>query len=230
MRLATDASSCTWGWCSDFPHPPKKPIAYASRTLSASECNYAKIEKEALGRFHQYLYGRKFILTSKPLTSIFGPKKGVPALAATRLQRWAIQLSAYDNEIEFRATDKHGNADSLSRLPLPEISPEEGVDVKVLQIYQLESLPITCEHVKKAVQKDTILRKVLQYSRQGWPDTYPREMQPYFIRREEISIENQCLLWGSRVLIPTSHQILADLHREHPGISNMKALARGGLS
>ena len=162
MRLATDASSHGVGAVIShiLPNGEEKPIAYTSRTLSASECNYAQIEKEALGiifgirRFHQYLYGRKFILTTdhKPLTSIFGAKKGVPALAAARLQRWAIQLSAYNYEIKFRATDKHGNTDRLSRFPLPEIGPEEGVDVKVFQIHQLESLPITCEHVKKAVQ------------------------------------------------------------------------------
>ena len=40
-----------------------KPIAYASRSLSPSECNYAQIEKELLAvvfvcsKFHQYIYG-----------------------------------------------------------------------------------------------------------------------------------------------------------------------------
>ena len=43
-------------------------------------------------KFHRYLYGRKFILITdhKPLTTILGPKKGIPSLAAARLQRWAI--------------------------------------------------------------------------------------------------------------------------------------------
>ena len=40
-----------------------KPIAYASRSLSPAECNYAQIEKElsavvfACNKFHQYVYG-----------------------------------------------------------------------------------------------------------------------------------------------------------------------------
>ena len=34
------------------------------------------------------------ITDHKPLTTIYGPKKGVPAVAAARLQRWAIVLGA----------------------------------------------------------------------------------------------------------------------------------------
>ena len=85
------------------------PIAFASRTLTSSECNYAQVEKEALAlifavkKFHVYLYGREFTLITdyKPLTTILGPKKGTPPLAAARLQRWAVLLSAYKYQIEF---------------------------------------------------------------------------------------------------------------------------------
>jgi hypothetical protein len=51
-----------------------------------------------------YLYGRKFTLITdhKRLTTILGPKRGVPAVAAARLQRWAIQLGAYNYDIEYQ--------------------------------------------------------------------------------------------------------------------------------
>ena len=73
-----------------FPDGNERPVAYASRTLSASERNYSQLEKEALSlifglrRFHQFLYGRKFTLVTdhQLLTTIFSDKKGIPPLAA----------------------------------------------------------------------------------------------------------------------------------------------------
>ena len=105
-----------------FPNGEEKPIAFASRTLNKSERNYAQIEKEALSvifgikKFHPYLYARKFLLVTdhKPSATLLGPKSDIPTLAAARLQRWAILLSAYLYEIEYRSTLKHANADCLS--------------------------------------------------------------------------------------------------------------------
>ena len=65
------------------------------------------IEKEAqaivfgIKKFHQYLFGRRFSLLTdhRPLTYLLGPKSGIPMLAAFRLQRWAIQLSACQYDI-----------------------------------------------------------------------------------------------------------------------------------
>ena len=137
LTLATDASAHGLGAVIShnimFPNGDERPIAYASRTLSSTECNYSQIEKEALGIiygvriFHEYLYGHNFklIIDLKPLTTILSPIHGVSTLAAARMQRWALQLSAYTYEIQFRATNQHGNADGLTRLPQPESESEE---------------------------------------------------------------------------------------------------------
>ena len=77
-----------------YPDGSERPIAFASRTLSSSEKNYAHIEKEALTlvygvrHFHQYLYGRHFTLVTdhRPLMTILSLKRGIPSLAAARLQ------------------------------------------------------------------------------------------------------------------------------------------------
>ena len=55
------------------------PVAFSSRALHTSEQNYAQIKRETLSvvfgceRFHEYVYGREFIIQNdhKPLKSIF---------------------------------------------------------------------------------------------------------------------------------------------------------------
>ena len=53
-------------------------------------------------------------------------------------------------------------------------------------------------------------------------------LQPLFKRRFELSVEQDCLLWGLRVIIPTRYQkgMLEELRTSHPGIVRMKETAR----
>lgn len=168
LKLDTDASNYGVGAVIShvFPNREERPIAFAWRTLNKSERNYAQIEKEALSivfgvkKFHQYVYGRKFVLVTyhKPLLSLLGPKSGIPTLAAARMQRWAILLSAYQYDIEYCATDKHANADCLSRLPLNEtIQENERDEVKQVNQLQIDSLPVGLDQIRKATRADPIL-------------------------------------------------------------------------
>ena len=247
ITLAADASAYGVGVVIShiFPDNSEHPIAFASRTLTAAERNYAQLEKEALTlifgvqKFHRYLYGRKFTLITdhKPLTTILGPKKGIPSLAAAHLQRWAILLSAYDYNIRYKCTTEHGNADGLSRLPLPSTTPTlDAQTVTTFNIGQVQALPVTFQDIQRATRRDPTLGKVYRYVLDGWPSHVPDELKRYKNRETELSTENGCLMWGIRVIIPqTLHsQVLKSLHANHPGVTRMKAIARsyfwwGGL-
>ena len=186
-----------------------------------------------LKRFHLYLYGRHFtILTDhKPLERIFGPKTAIPSLAAMRLQRWAIILSAFDYSIRFIPSKENAVADALSRLPLPSTLSGENAIFKVEERL-IDSLPITHKEISHATRVDPVLSKVLEFVRHGWPQhVEDLRLKPFFNRRFELSVEQDCLLWGLRVIIPTRYQedMLEELHTGHPGIVRMKELARSYL-
>nr|XP_034320976.1 uncharacterized protein LOC117687844 [Crassostrea gigas] len=96
----------------------KLPVAYASRKLQPREKAYAVIEKECLAvvwgiqKFHQYLYGREFLLETdhQPLTYLNKAKT-----ENSRLMRWALQLQPYRFRIiAIKGSDNVG-ADYLSR-------------------------------------------------------------------------------------------------------------------
>jgi len=139
-----------------------------------SEKNYTQIEREALSlifgiqKFHQYIYGCKFTLITdhQPLTTILGGKKGIPPIAAARMQRWGLLLSAYHYNIEFKPTKSHANADCLSHLPVTDNSAVGNPhDVTLFNVYQIVSLPVTEVHMQTATCRDPVLGTVLQYTR-----------------------------------------------------------------
>ena len=164
-----------------MPGGEERPAAFASRTLSASEKNYAQLEKEALSiiygvkKCHQYLFVRKFTLETdhKPLLTILGPKSAVPTLAAARLQRWALILASYHYEVVFRKTPEHSNADGLSRLPADKAATPEENDI--FHFTNVNDLPVTARDISDATKKDPVLSKVLQLVKCGCLAKYKRK-------------------------------------------------------
>ena len=64
----------------------------------------------------------------------------------------------------------------------------------------------------------------------GWPtaDDLHTEMHAYYRRRWELSMEEGCLLWGSRTVIAEKYhkQLLQELQANYLGMVKMKSLAR----
>ena len=217
----------------------EKPIAFASRTLADAEKKYSQIEKEglacvfAVSRFHAYLYGRRFTLVTdhKPLLGLFNEGKPVPAQASGRIQRWALTLAMYDYTLRFKPTEAHANADALSRLPLsfkPATVPMPAETVLLLET--LDESPVSSVDIQTWTRRDPALSRVLHYVERGWPDMPESdpELKPYRNRRSELSVQDGCILWGNRVIIPPPgrDRVLKALHDSHPGMARMKSFAR----
>ncbi|GFV09424.1 uncharacterized protein K02A2.6 [Trichonephila clavipes] len=136
---------------------------------------YSQIDKEALSivwavrKFYLYLKGRRFTLITdhKPLIAIFGSKRGLPVLAATRLLHYALILQSFEFDIIFRKTIEHGNADFLSRLPKTSEELEVKDDITIFQMSQIEALPVTSKELRQETSKDIELGPLLRALREA---------------------------------------------------------------
>ena len=153
-------------------------------------------------------------------------------IADYRIQRWALTLSAYDYRIVFRAGKENSNADGLSRLPLresPSSVPVPGDTVLMMEALSDMGSAVSAATIKSWTDRDPVLSRVRRMVLHGWQPQKGVDFQPYEQRKHELSVEDGCVLWGSRVVVPSAGReaVVRLLHEGHPGISRMKALARG---
>ena len=101
-------------------------------------------------------------------------------------------------------------------------------DPNLFNICQIESLSLTSGQLKQATRTDSILSKVLMFTKNGWPLQVSEPLKPYWNRQLELSLEGDCVMWGNRVIVPKKWQktVLEELHQVHFGIARTKAIAR----
>ncbi|KAK3769860.1 hypothetical protein RRG08_036909 [Elysia crispata] len=168
----------------------------------------------------------KRALSSDTLLVHFDP--AIPEHCSPRVQRWAITLAAYDYELKHKAGVEN-SADGLSRLPLhTEISSYIPEDIEMI-FNVMETSFVNVNDVKRETLTDECLMKVYEFCLNGWPDEcVQEELRPFKNKKLELSLEDGCILWGTRVVIPKTLQnkVLSMLHDKHIGASKMKSLAR----
>ena len=183
-------------------------------------------------KFHQYLYGRAFTIHTyhRPLQYIFQETGLVPTMASARIQLWALTLEAYNYTIFYKRGSENRNADLLSKLTVPESPltvPRPGELVLLLE--HLQHTPVTASQIKAWTAGDPVLATGMTRVLSGWTWTEDEVLQPFWRRKDELSVEDGCLLWGNRLVISevARQKVLDELHDGHPGVCRMKGIARG---
>jgi transposase InsO family protein len=97
------------------------PVAYISRQLKPAETRYSATEQEALAvvwgikEFEHFLIDKPFIVVTDHHALQWLPTKKSPN---KRLARWALLLSEFSFEVQYRKGKDNANADGLSRNPI----------------------------------------------------------------------------------------------------------------
>jgi RNase H-like domain found in reverse transcriptase/Reverse transcriptase (RNA-dependent DNA polymerase)/Integrase zinc binding domain/Integrase core domain len=128
--LETDASNVAIGAALlvELADGTTQPAAFYSRSLTAAERNYSVTEREALAvvwgvkQTRPYVERTKFKIRTdhSALRWLFGA-----AEENQRICRWRLALAEFQFVVEYRPGRKHVAADTLSRLPAPEATPDD---------------------------------------------------------------------------------------------------------
>ena len=131
--------------------------------------------------------------------TILSPIHSIPPLA-----RWHVAALGPDQyDIHCKRIPHHANADGLSRLPLEgQPRAEAAVDATCFNLSQIKTLPLTSTQLSKATRSDPVHSQVLSFTRSEWQEHGNSQLQPFSNHKQELSVEGNCLLWETCVIIP----------------------------
>ena len=244
VKISADASSFGLGAALlQKENNEWRPVAFASRRMTETEQRYAQIEKEALAiiwacdKFSCFVIGKRFGIETdhKPLVPLL-TSKCLDTLPP-RILRFRLHLGRYDYSIEHVAGKSLFTADTLSRAPCSYSVSEGGSkftdqEVESFADAIIDAIPIVQSMLIKfctAQINDSVCSRIRQYCLSGWPSKQyiPGELKPYWFVRGELSVCNDLLLYGKRIVVPRSLQTftLQKIHSGHLGIQRCRLRA-----
>ena len=210
-----------------FPLARWTPCVFPSKPLTTSQQNHVAIELEAsvswaVQKFHHYLYGKPFMLQTdqKPLQAILS-KSLVEAIP--HMQCLLLLTIPYDMTVEYIKGETNLINNCLSQAPVV----EDTIKLRILQVNQITAharcMQDKINKLRQSTVKDDTLTLLKHTVQHGWPQTIaelPPELHPYWMFRDEITIEDGLLLKDEQLIIPSCDQpeILQQLHHGHLGL------------
>lgn len=156
-----------------------KPVAYASRSLTETETNYAQIEKEllsitfSLSKFHNYVYGQDIIINNDHLPLVSLVKKPIDKIKNNRLKRLRLKLLPYTFKLEYVPGSKLFIADLLARNIIQRPNSDDTDLTDVVHTVNISHELVMSDKKLKLYQKETqddeALNTVVRYYNEGWP-------------------------------------------------------------
>ncbi|CAB3249360.1 unnamed protein product [Arctia plantaginis] len=148
----------------------------------------------------------------------------LPLIVATDASPTGVG-AGFNYSIRYKTSKANANADALSRLAAFD---EERISLEEADIFQMSLmnvLPVTEPDIAQATLEDPTLKRLLVGLKSGKKIAH---LERFGIDQSEFSLYKDCILRGSRVLVPERFRqvVLNDLHSAHFGTSKMLALAR----
>ena len=219
-----------------------------SRFLHKAEKNYWPVEGEALAvawaledtRFFTIGCGDLHIQTDhRPLVKLFGDRT-LDEIDNRRLINLKEKTMAWKFEIHHVPGRSIPAPDATSRHPQERCLEESLSAIRmVCDADEMEmcivagartSLPpmqaVTWERVRDETSRDGWLLQLIDMAEDGFPDSLqlmPPQLLPYWRFRDNLSVIDGVLMFGSRVVVPPKlrDEVICHLHSAHQGVSQM---------
>ena len=154
-----------------------RPVAFFSRTLTASERHHSSVEKEAyaiveaIRKWRHFLVNTHFrLITDQKSVAFIYDNKQKGKVKNQKIQRWKIELSAYSYDVVYRPGPENHAADALSRATCGAISHDKlkalhnalshpGV-TRMVHFVRTKNLPYSVEEVKRVTSECSVCAEI----------------------------------------------------------------------
>ena len=256
LRLETDAAQSRGLGMALWQQQPDgqwRLLQCGSRHITDTESRYSATEIELLAvvwavqKARLFLAGSDFelVIDHRPLVPIINSKT-LDGLTTPRIVRMKEKLAPYRLTAVWRAGVNHKVVDCLSRRPVDDPSPEDLSGENEIEHCHSVLFRLACEDAESGedILSDGHIVSVRDKGRQdaeynhlkqvitiGFPkekSELPLELHPYWNDRTELSVINDVIFRGQRLVIPKlmRRSILQHLHASHQGETRTLQRAR----